>query len=238
MGPPIRILLLEDDPAAPVLWRTFFAGQGDMELCGWVRDGWNGLEAVDRQRPDAVLMDLILPGMDGLEFLAALNRRRNRPAAVVASPLGNRVVVQRAAALGADYYFVKPVRLQSVADLLRALCGGGIAGYARQLLIEMGGTGLGLEAASAAAAELAGDRHMLLKEAYAPFIRRAHTNYGCVEKNIRKLTGRLHAEGSPAYCCLMGGLPPERPSNQIFLRRLSEAALERQAAGGEALPLR
>ena len=42
MGPPIRILLLEDDPAAPVLWRTFFAGQGDMELCGWVRDGWNG----------------------------------------------------------------------------------------------------------------------------------------------------------------------------------------------------
>ena len=145
MGPPIRILLLEDDPAAPVLWRTFFAGQGDMELCGWVRDGWNGLEAVDRQRPDAVLMDLILPGMDGLEFLAALNRRQDRPAAVVASPLGNRVVIQRAAALGADYYFVKPVRLQSVADLLRALCGGGIAGYARQLLIEMGGTGLGLE---------------------------------------------------------------------------------------------
>lgn len=232
MGAPVRILLLEDDPAAPVLWGAFFAAQADLELCGWARDGWSGLEALERQRPDAILMDLVLPGMDGLSFLQALQGRQDRPALVVTSPIGNHWVVQRAVSLGADYYFVKPVRLRAVADLLRALCGGGIAGYARQLLLEMGGTGMGLEAASSAAAELAGNREMLLKEAYAPFMYREHTSYGCVEKNIRMLTDKLHTAGSPAYRRMMGGLPPERPSNRVFLRRLCEAALERQSAAG------
>lgn len=234
MGGLIRILLLEDDPAAPVLWRTFFAREADMELCGWARDGWRGLEAVERERPDAVLLDLILPGMDGLEFLRTLRRRGASPLTVVISPIHNSRVIGQAAALGADYYFVKPVRLQAVAGLLRDLCSGGVAGYARQLLMEMGGAGLGLEAASAAAAELAGNRRMLLKEAYAPFMRRAQTSYGCVEKNIRMLTDRLHAAGSPAYRRLMGGLPPARPSNRVFLCRLCDAALERQAAGARA----
>lgn len=234
MGAAIRILLLEDDPAAPVLWRTFFAGQADMELCAWARDGWSGLEAVERERPDAVLLDLVLPGMDGLEFLRMLRQRPNPPAAVVASPIHNRWVIRQAATLGADYYFVKPVRLQAVAELLRSLCGGGsaVADYARQLLLEMGGTGVGLEAASSAAAELAVDRRLLLKEAYAPFMRRAQTSYICVEKNIRMLTDKLHTAASPAYRRVMGGLPPSRPSNRVFLCRLCDAALACQAGGG------
>lgn len=232
-GRPVRVLLVEHDPAARLLWENFFAARREFSLCGWARDGWSGLEAAAGEDPDAVLMDLVLPGMDGLEFLRTLKRREGRPAVVVASRISGSQVIQRALSLGADYYFVKPVRLQAVAELLQALCGGSVEGYARQILLEMGGRGLGLEAACAAAAELAGDRTMLLKEAYAPFIRRAHTSYGCVEKNIRELTGKLQAGATPAYRLLMGGLPAARPSNGAFLQCLCRAALERQAAGAE-----
>lgn len=232
-GGPVRVLLVEHDPAAQLLWEHFFAGRQGFSLCGWARDGWTGLEAAAVQDPDAILMDLILPGMDGLELLRALKRRNGRPVTVVASRISGSHVVQRALSLGADYYFVKPVRLQAVADLLQALCGGSVEGYARQILLEMGGGGLGLEAACSAAAELAGDQTMLLKEAYTSFIQRTHTSYSCVEKNIRELTGKLHAGATPAYRLLMGGLPAERPSNGVFLRLLSQAALERQAAGAE-----
>lgn len=48
-----------------------------------------------------------------------------------------------------------------------------------------------------------------------------HTSYACVEKNIRAMVGRLHRAGGAPYARLMGGLPPERPSNDIFLRRLA-----------------
>lgn len=233
MGAPIRVLAVEDDPVYPLLLERTFKPLPDLTLCGAAGDGWQGLELLERDHPDAVLLDLIMPGMDGLAFLEALRECSCRPVVVVLSRISSPRIIQQALCLGADYYLIKPTQPQALVNLLRTLCGEALEECARSILEEMGSCGLGMEAACAAAAELARDQegHMLLKEAYAPFIRRTRTSCTCVEKNIRTLTEALHAGGSPAYQKLMGGMPACRPSNSVFLHCLSRAALARQGAG-------
>lgn len=227
----IRVLAVEDDPASQLLLAALLEPLPDFTLCAVAADGFEGLEALERERLDALLLDLVLPGLDGLGFLRALRERGlYRPAAVVVlSRIGGERLIEHVLSLGADYYFLKPVYIPALVGLLRALCGRSLEKIAQELLREMGGSGRGVEAASSAAAELARDRcgTLFLKEAYAPFIRRERTDYRCVEKNIRDLTGKLHEKGTPAYQAFMGGMPGVRPKNEEFLRRLARAALER-----------
>ena len=83
----IRVLVVEDDRRPDVDRRAPSCrdpGRGHC-LCALAKDGLEGLELVEQTRPDIVLLDLILPGMDGLDFLRALRRRSARPAVVKAS---------------------------------------------------------------------------------------------------------------------------------------------------------
>jgi len=227
----IRVLAIEDDPGSRLLLSDLMAAVPDLTLCAEAGDGFEGLEELERARPDAVLLDLVMPGLDGLGFLQAMGEQGlYRPAAVVViSQIGSGRIIQHALSLGADYYLIKPIHFPALVDVLRALCGKTLEETARELLLEMGGSGLGMEAACSAAAELARNRKgdLYLKEAYAPYLHRAHTDYRCVEKNIRALTGKLHEKAAPAYLALMGGMPEARPRNEDFLRRLARAVLDR-----------
>ena len=86
------------------------------------KDGLEGLELVEQTRPDIVLLDLILPGMDGLDFLRTLRRRNERPAVVVASQASEPTVIRLAFQLGASYYLIKPLNFDSLPDLFHSLC--------------------------------------------------------------------------------------------------------------------
>lgn len=79
----IRVLVVEDDPETRMLTEALLSGRKGVCLCALAKDGLEGLELVEQTRPDIVLLDLILPGMDGLDFLRALRRRSARPAVVV-----------------------------------------------------------------------------------------------------------------------------------------------------------
>lgn len=208
---PIRILVVEDDPAARTLLAALLPGLAGLSLCGLASDGWEGLELLERTRPDAVLLDLIMPGLDGLGFLRALRQTPHRPVVVVTSQASQPGLVRHAISLGASYYLVKPINLEALPALLDSLCLGPWVRDGERLLREMGAAGKGVQAAAVAAAILARDGDALLKEAYAPIIAAEHSSYASVEKRIRAMIGRLYPAGGPA----------ERPSNDVFLRRLA-----------------
>ena len=193
--------------------------EGWLELIHGVQNTFVGW----RYSLGAVLLDLVMPGMDGLEVLRALARRRGRPVVVVTSQVSHQGVVKCALSLGASYYLVKPVNCQALPELLQFLCLTPLKRAAMDLLDQMGAAGLGMEAAARAAAVLHENPHALLKEAYAPTITDQRTSYASVEKNIRAMVDKLQAGASPAYISLMGGLPPQRPSNLVFLRHLAQA---------------
>ena len=197
MTRPIRILLAEDDTAARTLLNDFFAPLEDMAVCAAARDGYEALELLERERPDVVLLDLIMPGLDGLGVLQQLRAHPvvPRPKVIVLSRVASSHVVSYAFSLGADYYLIKPVHLATLPGLIRVLYQDPLEQAAAALLADMGGGGLGAEAAAIAAAALAGARgkHMLLKQAYLPAMRRGRTSYACVEKNIREMVRRIHS---------------------------------------------
>ena len=65
------IAIIEDDPQATRLLRRILQTRGEYRICE-ARDGVEGLEMVRRERPDVILLDLMMPGMDGFAMLDAL----------------------------------------------------------------------------------------------------------------------------------------------------------------------
>ena len=226
MGAEIRVLVAEDDPAARRLLTAALPQLPGLSLCGAAKDGLECLALIDQLRPDAVLLDLVMPGMDGLEVLRALARRRGRPVVVVTSQVSHQGVVKCALSLGASYYLVKPVNCQALPELLQFLCLTPLKRAAMDLLDQMGAAGLGMEAAARAAAVLHENPQALLKEAYAPTITDQRTSYASVEKNIRAMVDKLHQAASPGYLALLGECPAARPNNLAFLQALARALRE------------
>ena len=222
MAPPIRVLTVEDDPSARLLLAGALRDLPGLELCGQAADGLEALEQVKRLRPDVVLLDLIMPGLDGLGFLRALERR-DRPVVVVTSQAGGWEVIHCALSLGASYYLVKPLNVQALPALLAGLTLQPLVRRAEGLLADMGASGRGLSAAARAAAVLARESDALLKQAYAPAIAAEGSSYAVVEKNIRRMVEKLHRAAPPGYLALLSGLPDRRPSNLTFLRALAQA---------------
>ena len=214
----IRVLVVEDDPETRMLTEALLSGRKGVCLCALAKDGLEGLE----------LVDLILPGMDGLDFLRTLRRRNERPAVVVASQASEPTVIRLAFQLGASYYLIKPLNFDSLPDLFHSLCLEPRERAAADYLRGMGASGLGVEAAARTAAVLStgAEGAIPLKEGYAAAMAAQNTSYACVEKNIRSMVGKLQAGACGEYQALMGGLPAERPSNELFLRRLARRILE------------
>ena len=223
----IRVLVVEDDPETRMLTEALLSGRKGVCLCALAKDGLEGLELVEQTRPDIVLLDLILPGMDGLDFLRALRRRSARPAVVVASQASEPTVIRLAFQLGASYYLIKPLNFDSLPDLFHSLClepreraaADYLRGWARP------GWGGGRRADGGRALHGRGGGHSA-QGGYAAAMAAQNTSYACVEKNIRSMVGKLQAGACGEYQALMGGLPAERPSNELFLRRLARRILE------------
>ncbi|MBN9733807.1 MULTISPECIES: response regulator transcription factor [unclassified Pseudonocardia] len=101
-----RVLVVEDDDTVREVIRRYLgdAGYGVLE----VADGRAGLWWAVEHAPDAVVLDLMLPGMDGLQVCRELRARRPQLPIVVLTALGEEEDRVRGLQLGADDYVVKP----------------------------------------------------------------------------------------------------------------------------------
>jgi two-component system OmpR family response regulator len=117
-GPPTRVLVVDDEESAR---RAVAQGLRDV---GWqvieAADGLSGLEAAVRDRPDVVLLDLRLPGLEGEDVLRRLREASRVPVIVVSA---KREEDDRVAVLdmGADDYLTKPFTVRELAARIRAV---------------------------------------------------------------------------------------------------------------------
>src|SRR5690606_10142132 len=100
-----RILIVEDDPAILELLRFHLDNEGFSTLSA--TDGRAALEAYARSRPDLVLLDLMLPGMDGLEVCRRIRKSSETPI-IILTAKGQEDDRVRGLESGADDYVTKP----------------------------------------------------------------------------------------------------------------------------------
>ncbi|MFJ5228411.1 response regulator transcription factor [Kitasatospora sp. NPDC088391] len=105
---PARILVVDDDPTVGEVVAGYLARAG--HLVDRAEDGRHGLELAERHRPDLVVLDLMLPGLDGLEVLRRLRARPDRPdlPVVLLTAKGDEADRVLGLELGADDYVTKP----------------------------------------------------------------------------------------------------------------------------------
>ncbi len=112
------ILIIEDEPEIAEILESYFAREGFRVICAG--DGPLGLAHHQRLRPDLVVLDIKLPGLDGYEVLATLRRRGETPVIMVTA-LAEDLDKLQALRIGADDYVVKPFNPLEVVARARAV---------------------------------------------------------------------------------------------------------------------
>jgi two-component system OmpR family response regulator/two-component system copper resistance phosphate regulon response regulator CusR len=116
----MQLLVVEDDPVVGRALRQGFVEAGHQ--CEWARDGERGLELARSQQFDAIILDLLLPRLGGLELLRELRGAGIQTPILLLTALGT--VDERVAGLtaGADDYLVKPFAFPELLARLMAVC--------------------------------------------------------------------------------------------------------------------
>ena len=99
------------------------AAENDMELVGNAADGVEALAMVAQLKPDILLLDLVLPKLDGLEVLRRLPETGAKPHVIVLSGFVNTKVVTACSSAGADFFLPKPCDTPVLLNRIRQLDG-------------------------------------------------------------------------------------------------------------------
>ncbi len=114
----VEVLLIDDDPDLSIMLRTLLRGQ-DIQIQA-VFSGEEGIEECQKSPPDVIILDLLMPGMDGWEVCQRIREFSDVPILIL-SALGSPGSVARALDAGADDYLIKPVHASLLASRLRTL---------------------------------------------------------------------------------------------------------------------
>jgi len=121
MQRPIRVLLADDNREFVEVIKKFIERQEDMILVGVAYHGNEALELISREKPHVVLLDIIMPLLDGLGVLEELQNSAQRPKIIILTAFGQEAMTQRAVNLGADYYILKPFDLETLGKRIRQI---------------------------------------------------------------------------------------------------------------------
>ncbi len=116
-----RILIVDDD-ADLVKLLALLLKRINAE-CAAAKDGRSGLEAIKAQHPDLVVLDLMLPDIDGFEVLRQVRAQRDsdRTPVLILSAKSDPITIRQGLENGADGYVTKPYNMRSLLDKVNAL---------------------------------------------------------------------------------------------------------------------
>ncbi|NLU52301.1 MAG: sporulation transcription factor Spo0A [Clostridiaceae bacterium] len=119
----IRVLVAEDNVAFGMIICEFLESQSDIEVTARVENGEDAIEMINKTNPDLVILDIIMPRLDGLGVLTRFKNvsPSEKPIFIVLSAVGQDTITQQALSLGAMYYIVKPFDLSVLVERIREL---------------------------------------------------------------------------------------------------------------------
>jgi DNA-binding NarL/FixJ family response regulator len=120
----VRVVVVDDEPMVCAHLRTILGSADDLEVVEEAHDGAAAVEAVLRARPDVVLMDLRMPGVDGLTAIERINKLSDPPVVVALTTFDADQYVLRALRAGAAGFLVKSTPPEDLIGLVRVAAAG------------------------------------------------------------------------------------------------------------------
>ena len=120
----MKILIVDDDTLVAKSLKVLLSAEIDMEVLGTASDGVHAISACERNLPDAVLMDIRMPGMDGIEATRRIKERWPAVRVMILTTFQDDRNVRLALQAGAEGYILKSAPVAGMAEKLRAMASG------------------------------------------------------------------------------------------------------------------
>ncbi len=121
----VKVLVVDDNKRIANLLKDALERESDIQVVGIAYDGEEALKAIGLLHPDVMLLDLIMPKIDGLGVMERLQNREgeHRPKIIVVSAISQESVTENVFELGAAYYILKPFDTRVIVSRVRAVAG-------------------------------------------------------------------------------------------------------------------
>lgn len=117
----IKVLIADDNREFCGILRDYFSNDPEFEVVDICANGMEVLNVIETKEVEVLILDLIMPYMDGIGVLEKINELNLpvKPRIIILTAFGQENITQKAVQLGADYYILKPFNLQVLGDRVR-----------------------------------------------------------------------------------------------------------------------
>ncbi|MDD3252628.1 MAG: sporulation transcription factor Spo0A [Lachnospiraceae bacterium] len=122
-----NVAIAEDNPQMLSLLNDMLETEKDFHVVGKAENGEDAYKMIMKTKPDLVLMDVIMPKLDGISVMERVQKEKNgkeMPSFIMVTAAGNDRIAADAFGLGAGYYIMKPFNRDVVMDRIRKVCQG------------------------------------------------------------------------------------------------------------------
>ncbi|WP_205536319.1 sporulation transcription factor Spo0A [[Bacillus] caldolyticus] len=111
----IKVCIADDNRELVTLLDEYISSQPDMEVIGTAYNGQDCLHMLEEKRPDILLLDIIMPHLDGLAVLEKVRAGcEHQPSVIMLTAFGQEDVTKKAVELGASYFILKPFDMENL----------------------------------------------------------------------------------------------------------------------------
>ncbi len=121
----VKIVIADDNKEFRGVLKDFLSSKNMFDIVAMADDGIKAVQAVERFEPDILILDIIMPHLDGLGVLEKLHKTdlKKFPKVIILSAVGHDKITQRAINMGVDYYIIKPFNFDSFSERLLQISG-------------------------------------------------------------------------------------------------------------------
>lgn len=121
---PIRVLVIDDHPVVRAGLTSMLGTQSELQVIGAASSGEEALDIIQRDRPDVVLLDLRMPGINGIDMLLTAKKRGFPVSAIILTSYETDEDIYRSVQAGAQGYLLKDTPLKEMLEAIRTVKSG------------------------------------------------------------------------------------------------------------------